>query len=124
MKPDLDQFKFRDDEKAQQIIEEIENSDRKIKLMHVCGTHQDTLVKHGLEPMLEEVGVEIVQGPGCPVCVTTQREIEEMIELAEDGKTIAVFGDMINVPGEDMTLSEVRSEGANVEIVYSVDDAV
>ncbi len=124
MKPDLDQFKFRDEEKAEQIIEEIEKSDREIKLMHVCGTHQDTLVKHGLEPMLEEVGVEIVQGPGCPVCVTTQREIEEMIELAEDGKTIAVFGDMINVPGEDMTLSEIRSEGANVKIVYSVDDAV
>ncbi len=124
MKPDLDQFKFRDEEKAEKIIEEIEKSDREIKLMHVCGTHQDTLVKHGLEPMLEEVGVEIVQGPGCPVCVTTQREIEEMIELARSGKTIAVFGDMINVPGEEKTLSEVRSEGADVEIVYSVDDAV
>ncbi len=124
MKPDLDQFKFRDDDKAEQIVDEIRDSDREIKLMHVCGTHQDTLVKHGLEPMLEDVGVEIVQGPGCPVCVTTQREIEEMIELARDGKTIAVFGDMINVPGEEKTLSEIRSEGANVEIVYSVDDAV
>ncbi len=124
MKPDLNQFKFRDEEKAEEIIEEIENIDREIKLMHVCGTHQDTLVKHGLEPMLEKVGVEIVQGPGCPVCVTTQREIEEMIELAKEGKTITVFGDMINVPGRDKTLSEIRSEGADVEIVYSVDDAV
>lgn len=124
MKPDLDKFKFRDKEKAEQIVKEIEKSDRDIKLMHVCGTHQDTLVKHGLEPMLKKVGVEIVQGPGCPVCVTTQREIEEMIELAKDGKTIAVFGDMINVPGEEKTLSEIRSEGADVEIVYSVDDAV
>lgn len=124
MKPNLDQFKFRDEEKAEQIIEEIKKSDRDIKLMHVCGTHQDTLVKHGLQPMLEKVGVEIVQGPGCPVCVTTPREIEEMIKLAEDGKTITVFGDMINVPGAEKTLSEVRSEGSAVEIVYSVDDAV
>lgn len=124
MKPDLEQFKFRDEEKAEQIIKEIEKTDRNIKLMHVCGTHQDTLVKHGLEPMLKEVGVEIVQGPGCPVCVTTQREIEELIELARNGITIAVFGDMINVPGEEKTLSEVRSEGADVKIVYSVDDAV
>ncbi|MBS3781992.1 MAG: hydrogenase formation protein HypD [Candidatus Thermoplasmatota archaeon] len=124
MKPDLDQFKFRDEKKAQKIVKEIDRSELDIKLMHVCGTHQDTLVKHGLEPMLEKVGVEIIQGPGCPVCVTTQREIEEMIRLAEDGKTIAVFGDMINVPGVDKTLSEIRSEGADVEIVYSVDDAV
>jgi len=124
MKPDLDRFKFRDEEKAEQIIEEIKKSDRKIKLMHVCGTHQDTLVKHGLEPMLEKAGVDIVQGPGCPVCVTTQREIEEMIELAEGGKIVTVFGDMINVPGAEKTLSEVRSEGAKVEIVYSVDDAI
>ncbi|MFP4001059.1 MAG: hydrogenase formation protein HypD [Thermoplasmata archaeon] len=124
MKPDMDQFKFRDEEKADRIMEQIESFDREIKLMHVCGTHQDTLVKHGLEPMLEHAGVEIVQGPGCPVCVTTQREIEEMIELAKSGKTIAVFGDMINVPGEEKTLSEIRSEGASVEIVYSVDDAV
>ncbi len=124
MKPDLDQFKFRDEEKAQEIVEELEKADQKIKLMHVCGTHQDTLVKHGLEPMLEEVGVEIVQGPGCPVCVTTQREIEEMIALAENDITVAVFGDMINVPGEKRKLSDVRSEGGDVEIVYSVDDAV
>ncbi len=124
MKPDLEQFKFRDEKKAEQIMKEIRDIDREIKLMHVCGTHQDTLVKHGLEPMLKEVGVKIVQGPGCPVCVTTQREIEEMIALAKNGKTIAVFGDMINVPGEEKTLSEIRSEGADVEIVYSVDDAV
>ena len=124
MKPDLDQFKFRDEEKAQDIVKELKKTDREIKLMHVCGTHQDTLVRHGLEPMLKEVGVEIVQGPGCPVCVTTQREIEEMIALAESGKTVAVFGDMINVPGEKRKLSDVRSEGGKVEIVYSVDDAV
>ncbi|MBS3817467.1 MAG: hydrogenase formation protein HypD, partial [Candidatus Thermoplasmatota archaeon] len=124
MKPDLDQFKFRDEEKAEDIIKEIEEADEEIKLMHVCGTHQDTLVKHGLQPMLEKAGVEIIQGPGCPVCVTTQREIEEMIKLAEEGITITVFGDMINVPGLDKTLSEVRSEGADVEIVYSIDDAV
>ncbi len=124
MKTDLDKFKFRDEEKAKDILSKIEEAEEEIKLMHVCGTHQDTLVRHGLEPMLKEVGVEIVQGPGCPVCVTTQREIEEMIKLAEEGITVAVFGDMLNVPGEERKLSDVRSEGGKVEIVYSVDDAV
>ncbi len=124
MRPDIDQFKFRDEGKAKKILNEIEKSDQDLKLMHVCGTHQDTLVRHGLEPLLEEVGVEIVQGPGCPVCVTTQKEIEEMIKLAQEGKKIAVFGDMINVPGVDKTLAETRSEGGDIEVVYSVDDAV
>ncbi|MFW6144530.1 MAG: hydrogenase formation protein HypD [Candidatus Natronoplasma sp.] len=124
MEPDLEQFKFRDEEKARKILDKIEAANREIKLMHVCGTHQDTLVRHGLEPLLEEVGVEIVQGPGCPVCVTTQREIEEMIKLAEEGVTVAIFGDMMNVPGEKRKLSDVRTEGGEVKIVYSVDDAV
>lgn len=124
MRPDLDQFKFRDDEKAKKVLNEIKKSKHDLKLMHVCGTHQDTLVKHGLEPLFKKVGVEIVQGPGCPVCVTTQREIEEMIRLAEEGIKLAIFGDMINVPGLDKTLAETRSEGGDVNVVYSVDDAV
>ncbi len=124
MKPNFDQFKLRDAKKAKKILKKIEDADEKIKLMHVFGTHQDTLVKHGLDPMLKKVGVEICQGPGCPVCVTTQREIEEMITLAENGKTVAVFGDMLNVPGSEKTLLDIRSEGGDVKIVYSIDDAL
>ena len=121
---DLEQFKFRDKKKADDILKELERANEEITVMHVCGTHQDTLVKHGLEPILKEVGVDIRQGPGCPVCVTNQKEIEEIIRLAEEGITITAFGDMIHVPGLNSSLSDAKSEGAKVKIVYGVDDAV
>ncbi|MFW6376138.1 MAG: hydrogenase formation protein HypD [Thermoplasmatota archaeon] len=124
MEIDLDQFKFRDEDKAKQIIKEIDEADIELTLMHVCGTHQDTLVRHGLDPMLRDVGVRIKQGPGCPVCVTTQREIEEIIKLAEEGITVTAFGDMMRVPGEESSLMDAKSKGADVRIVYSIDDAV
>ena len=92
--------------------------------MHVCGTHQDTLVKNGLDSLLKECGVEIGQGPGCPVCVTTPREIEEMLVLARKGKTVTSFGDMINVPGEKESLRSMRTEGFDVRTVYGIEDAV
>lgn len=92
--------------------------------MHVCGTHQDTLVKNGLDSLLKECGVEIGQGPGCPVCVTTPREIEEMLVLARKGKTVTSFGDMINVPGEIESLRSMRTEGFDVRTVYGIEDAV
>lgn len=124
MEIDLEQFKFRDKEKAEKIIKEIDEADIELTLMHVCGTHQDTLVRHGLDPMLRKVGVRIRQGPGCPVCVTTQREIEEIIKLAEEGVTVTAFGDMMRVPGEESSLMDAKSKGADVRIVYSIDDAV
>jgi hydrogenase expression/formation protein HypD len=92
--------------------------------MHVCGTHQDTLVKNGLDSLLNACGVEIGQGPGCPVCVTTPREIEEMLVLARNGKTVTSFGDMINVPGETESLRSMRTEGCDVRTVYGIEDAV
>lgn len=121
---DLEQFKFRDEDKAEEIIEELKSSKLELTLMHVCGTHQDTLVKHGLESMLSDAGVNIRQGPGCPVCVTTQKEIEEIIHLAEKDVTVTVFGDMLNVPGLDSSLVDAKSKGADVRVVYGVDDAV
>ncbi|MFQ6061040.1 MAG: hydrogenase formation protein HypD, partial [Thermoplasmata archaeon] len=90
----------------------------------VCGTHQDTLVRHGLQDMLRKSGVEIRQGPGCPVCVTTPKEIEEALLFAREGKTILVFGDMVKVPGATSSLSQARAEGCDVRVVYGVDDAV
>jgi len=124
MKIDLEQFKFRDKDKANQVLKEIKKADLELTLMHVCGTHQDTLVRHGLSPLLEQVGVTIKQGPGCPVCVTTPREIEEMITLANQGITITAFGDMIKVPGQEHSLYDAKRDGADVRIVYGVDDAV
>ncbi|HDM67029.1 MAG TPA: hydrogenase formation protein HypD, partial [Thermoplasmatales archaeon] len=95
-----------------------------LKFMHVCGTHQDTLMKHGLDSLFSQCGVTIIQGPGCPVCVTTPREIEEMILLARNGKTVATFGDMLQVPGETCSLLDLRGEGCDIRTVYGIEDAV
>lgn len=117
-------FELRDPTTAKRILRAIREMDRELMIMHVCGTHQDTLIRFGLDPMLKEVGVKIRQGPGCPVCVTTQKEIECGIELARKGKVVASFGDMIRVPGVKKTLSRLRSEGADVRIVYSSTDVI
>jgi len=116
-------FKLRNKNFADAIIREIKKIGDGLKIMHVCGTHQDTILRYGLDTLLAESGVEIVQGPGCPVCVTTPLEIEKGIKLAEEGITIATFGDMLRVPASK-TLEKVRSEGADVRVVYSITDAI
>jgi hydrogenase expression/formation protein HypD len=102
----------------------LSSMDLNLTLMHVCGTHQDTIVKYGLDDLLKKHGVKIRQGPGCPVCVTTTSEIEMALELAKKGKTIATFGDMLRVPGFKESLNDLRSQGAKVKIVYSITDAI
>jgi len=92
--------------------------------MHVCGTHQDTLMKHGLDSLLSSCGIDILQGPGCPVCVTTQKEIEEMLLLAKNGKIVTSFGDMMKVPGEKDSLNSIKADGFDVRTVYGIEDAV
>jgi hydrogenase expression/formation protein HypD len=81
-------------------------------------------VKHGLDVLFKDAGVVVGQGPGCPVCITTPREIEEALLLARKGKTIASFGDMIRVPGVSASLQQMKTEGYDVRTVYSIDDAV
>ena len=117
-------FEFRDKELAQKIVAKIKSLDKSVTLMHVCGTHQDTLVRFGLQKMLKDVNVDIRQGPGCPVCVTTPNEIEECMALARAGKSIAVFGDMVKVPGINGSLADLRTQGFDIQIVYSISDAV
>jgi len=117
-------FSLRDKNLANEIVSKIKKLDVNLKFMHVCGTHQDTLVKHGLDVLLKKCGVKIGQGPGCPVCVTTPREIEEMLILAQKGKTVATFGDMVNVPGEKFSLQNMKTDGYDVRTVYSIEDAV
>jgi hydrogenase expression/formation protein HypD len=105
-------------------LADIKKLDVNCKFMHVCGTHQDTMVRFGLEDMLKDVGVEIRQGPGCPVCVTTSTEIAAGITLARNGKTVCVFGDMMKVPTTIGSLNDAKADGADVRIVYSIEDAV
>jgi hydrogenase expression/formation protein HypD len=120
----IEKFRLRDKELADEILKKLKEMNLNIRLMHVCGTHQDTLVRYGLEENLKGVGVEIRQGPGCPVCVTKPKEIEEAILLSQKGKKLVVFGDMIKVPGASQSLAGARAEGADVQIAYGVDDAV
>ena len=117
-------FELRDREMADKILGKLGAMDLDIRLMHVCGTHQDTLVRFGLMELLRDVGVEVRQGPGCPVCVTTPRELEEALALARGGKVVAIFGDMLKVPTESGSLLTARSEGADVRLVYGITDAV
>jgi hydrogenase expression/formation protein HypD len=117
-------FSLKDKDLAKDIVLRIKKLNVKLKFMHVCGTHQDTLVKNGLDSLLKECGIEIGQGPGCPVCVTTPYEIEEMLLLAKSGKIVTSFGDMINVPGENHSLRSMIEEGYDVRTVYGIEDAV
>lgn len=117
-------FSLKDKDLAKEIVSNIKKSDVDLRFMHVCGTHQDTLVKHGLDSLLKECGITIGQGPGCPVCVTTQKEIEEMLLLAKNGKIVTSFGDMMKVPGEKDSLNSIKADGFDVRTVYGIEDAV
>jgi hydrogenase expression/formation protein HypD len=117
-------FRLRDREMSEMILRRLEDMDLKLTLMHVCGTHQDTLVRFGLDSEFKRVGVDIRQGPGCPVCVTPPLGIEEILAIARSGATVAVFGDVMKVPGEKESLDDARADGADVRVVFGVDDAV
>jgi hydrogenase expression/formation protein HypD len=93
-------------------------------MMEICGGQTHTLLRSGIDRMLPE-SVEVVHGPGCPVCVTPLEQIDRAIAIARRPKTILTsFGDMLRVPGSDVDLLSVKAEGADVRIVYSPLDAV
>ena len=117
-------FSLQDKNLANKIIKHLQPNKKPYHFMHVCGTHQDTLMKHGLDDLLESCNIHIGQGPVCPVCVTTPYEIEEMLLLAHKGITVASFGDMIQVPGSTMSLQQMKTEGGHVHTVYGIEDAV
>lgn len=96
----------------------------KIRIMEVCGTHTHEIFRLGLRQLLPPA-IELISGPGCPVCVTPTGFIDEVIWLAlEAGATICTFGDLVRVPGSRQSLGEARSHGARVQIVYTPLDAV
>jgi hydrogenase expression/formation protein HypD len=117
-------YRLRDRETSMKVMAKLEAMRLDLTLMHVCGTHQDTLMKSGLDTEFKRVGVDIRQGPGCPVCVTPPKEVEEVLALARAGVTIAAFGDIMKVPGEKGSLNDAKADGADVHIVFGVDDAV
>ncbi|MCF7853454.1 MAG: hydrogenase formation protein HypD [Candidatus Pacebacteria bacterium] len=92
-------------------------------VMEVCGTHTMAIARYAIRDVLPQQ-VELVSGPGCPVCVTDAGYIDAAIELARRGIVIATFGDMVRVPGSQGTLADVREEGFDVEVCYSPMGAV
>lgn len=92
--------------------------------MEVCGSHTMALARTGIKRALQDE-VKLISGPGCPVCVTDQKSIDAMIELANgENRIICTFGDMIRVPGTNGSLMEAKTEGADIRIIYSPSDAV
>lgn len=93
-------------------------------LMEVCGTHTMAISRDGLRPLLEP-GINLVSGPGCPVCVTSDADVDRAIAVAElPDVVLATFGDMVKVPGSVGSLAGVRAQGAAVKVVYSPLDAL
>ena len=86
--------------------------------MEVCGSHTMAIARFGIRDILPSC-IDLISGPGCPVCVTPSGYVDAAIELAGKGITIATFGDMMHVPGSTSTLSVARSEGAHIEVCYS-----
>lgn len=94
-----------------------------VRIMEVCGTHTHEIFKLGIRQLLPPQ-VELISGPGCPVCVTPVDFIDEAIWLALEKKvTICTFGDLVRVPGSAMSLAGARSHGAHIEVVYAPTDA-
>ena len=109
---------------AKKIKEEMEGF-REIKIMHLCGTHEDTITRYNLRSILPS-NLKLISGPGCPVCVTPDTDLQKIFHLIEKKKDIivATFGDMARVPFEGKSLFYYKSKGYDVRIVYSVFDAV
>ncbi|HAN21004.1 MAG TPA: hydrogenase formation protein HypD [Clostridiales bacterium] len=92
---------------------------RSIKIMEVCGTHTAEIAHNGISGMLSE-NINLVSGPGCPVCVTVTAYIDKLIELSKNpNNVIATFGDMLRVTGKSQNLNDVRAMGADIQMVYS-----
>ena len=95
----------------------------RVSLMHVCGSHEQAIAKFGLRAAFPPA-LDVIMGPGCPVCVTDQPEIDEAVALAAQGVRIATYGDMVRVPGTAGSLADAQAAGAQVHVVYSVAQAV
>ena len=91
-------------------------------VMHVCGTHEHAIAEAGIRSLLPET-VDVISGPGCPVCVCHVDDIYKAIVLAEAGHVVATFGDMLRVPSPRGSLESARARGLDVRVVYSIDDA-
>ncbi|WP_397448609.1 hydrogenase formation protein HypD [Pseudomonas sp. NA-150] len=123
---------FRDPAKARVLLTKIQElvlqipacRQRPLQLMEVCGGHTHSIFKYGIEQMLPEA-IELIHGPGCPVCVLPMGRVDDCVALAQHPNIIfATFGDALRVPGSKKSLLQAKAEGADVRLVYSPMDAL
>lgn len=118
--------RFRDPELMRRLAEHLHRvvGRRDLAFMHVCGTHENAIARHGLRSLLPD-GLRVIAGPGCPVCVCPPAEIDLAVRLAlEHGVIVTTYGDMLNVPTGRQSLAEARANGGDVRVVYGAADAV
>jgi hydrogenase expression/formation protein HypD len=123
---------FRDRAKAQTLVREVEslvgalgrNRERPIHIMEVCGGHTHSIFRYGIEGMLPPE-IELIHGPGCPVCVLPMGRVDDCIAIAEHPEVIfTTFGDAMRVPGSKKSLLQAKADGCDVRMVYSPMDAL
>lgn len=118
---------YRDPELARRLIDALQKrspSAGVLKFMEICGTHTVAIFRSGLRQLLPS-SIRLISGPGCPVCVTADEDIDRAIWLAQQRDTIiTTFGDLVRVPGSSSSLHVERSKGADVRIVYATLDAL
>jgi hydrogenase expression/formation protein HypD len=121
------ELKFRDPDRAHALEASLARVaaqiGRDVTLMHVCGSHEQAIARFGLRDAFPP-SLKLIMGPGCPVCVTDMPEIDEAVALAREGAVIATYGDMLRVPGTQYSLGDAQSEGARIEVVYSIGQAI
>lgn len=105
------------------IQEKAKKIDRPLRFMELCGTHSEAIAKHGIKNILPK-NIQLITGPGCPVCVTHQGEIDIVTGLALAGIPIACYGDATNIPGSFGSLENARQKGAQVYIAYDITEAL
>ena len=116
---------YRDPAITRKIVKQIAAASKQpLRLMEVCGTHTMSIFKSGIRELLPQT-IALLSGPGCPVCVTAQNEIDAFIALSRtDDVIVTTFGDLMRVPGTDSSLQLERAGGQDIRIVYSTFDAL
>ena len=116
---------YRDSDKAKLLVDAIHKKvTKKWSIMEICGGQTHSIVKYGIDDLISQ-NINLIHGPGCPVCVTPIEKIDKAIEIASKANVIfCSFGDMLRVPGSNTDLLKLKAIGSDVRIVYSPVDAV
>jgi hydrogenase expression/formation protein HypD len=125
---DAEQLRFRDPARGRALAASLARATAAIgrnpvTLMHVCGSHEQAIARFGLRAVLPR-SLDLVMGPGCPVCITDMPAVDEAVALALQGVHVATYGDMVRVPGTVQSLADARAAGGHVHVIYSVQQAI